>query len=72
MPGENIDPKDQAIIDQYVNEMPSALPDNNPEMRAAVNHPGYVDRGMWGPYGGPNGTISQIWLHEWKSQGGGA
>lgn len=55
---------DDELVSAYVSEHPSAFPANNPSLRVAVNAPDYADRGMWGPYGGPRGTISQPWLDE--------
>lgn len=63
---------DDELVSAYVSEHPSALPANNPPLRAAVNTPHYEDRGMWGPYGGKKGTISKPWLDEARRMDAGA
>lgn len=57
---------DEQIVAQHLAQNPHDDPKNNAEMRESVNSSDYVDRGMWGPMGGKNGTVSQIWLDEWK------
>lgn len=42
----------------YFVELPSANPANNAHLMAAVNFPGYIDRGLNGPLGGVSSTPS--------------
>ena len=66
---------DEELVEQYAKENPHCLPDNNPTLKAAVSDIHYVDRGMWGPYGGKGGTISKPWIEEYRQmvlgEGGG-
>lgn len=61
---------DEEFIAAYAKQNPDCLPANNKEMRAAVNDPGYIDRGLWGPYGGKFGTVSTVWLEEHRPKSG--
>lgn len=58
--------EDAELLIAYLMGHPDCLPENNELLRECVNDSNYADRGMHGPLGGKGGTVSQIWLEEWK------